>query len=204
MLLRLRTLVSVTKNRNYFVVQCYFESIPVDIHAEVRSIDHFRKNVPFVTHLWSSQPSLAFWYILRQIFGNCFSRLMYILLYLERLRPYSQPLWLGMSGSFESVHRIFSFYVYIWHVKFFGMGDLQWEKRFETGPQKFRNKYTGIHTENKPQHHKYRKKNSVVPNLIKLILYLIMHPVVTSKHKIFYILGIFYFSLACYRLTLKY
>ena len=49
MLLRLHPLVRVTKNKNYLVDQCYFESMPLDRHAEVRSNDHsemfsFRNN----------------------------------------------------------------------------------------------------------------------------------------------------------------
>jgi hypothetical protein len=84
MLLRLHTLVCVIKNKNYLVDQCYFESIPLDRHAEVRSNDHsemfsFRDSIVIVTTV------LKILICFETNFGHCYTRLLYILLYLEHV-----------------------------------------------------------------------------------------------------------------------
>jgi hypothetical protein len=85
MLLLLRTLVRVTKNKNYLVDQCDIERIPLDRHAEVRSNGHseifsFRNSIVTVTTV------LKFLYVCFETnFCQCCTRLLYILLYLEHV-----------------------------------------------------------------------------------------------------------------------
>lgn len=78
------TLVRVTKNKNYLVAQCYFESIPLDRHAEVRCNDHsemfsFRGPIVIVTTV------LTIMLCFETNFGHCCTRLLYVLLYLEHV-----------------------------------------------------------------------------------------------------------------------
>jgi hypothetical protein len=68
------TLVRVTKNKNYLVAQCYFESIPLDRHAEVRCNDHsemfsFRGPIVIVTTV------LTIMLCFETNFGHCCTRL---------------------------------------------------------------------------------------------------------------------------------